>query len=143
PHRFRLVGPVQELFTDGWPVLFQVVAQAADGHSVDARATFVSLHPPQCFLQILSLAHLLHQSVGARWAFESIYRLGRFSPCPSGPSGFTRQRGSAVQSWLDILLRVVRETHGLLATPSRSGLRPSFPVRPIRLLRLSAPGVPH
>src|SRR5262249_54247069 len=26
----------------------------------------------------------------------------------------------------------VRETHGLLATPSRSGLEPSFPVRPIR-----------
>src|ERR1035438_1837147 len=36
-----------------------------------------------------------------------------------------------VQFDLDILLLVVLETHGLLASPSRSGLRPSFPAWPI------------
>ena len=113
-------------------MLFQVVGQAVDGDPIDARTTFVGLDPPQCFFQILSLTHLLHQSVGARWAFESIRRPGRFSPCPVHLSGFTRQRARAVQSRLDILLRVVLETHGLPAAPSRSGLQPSFPVRPIR-----------
>jgi site-specific DNA recombinase len=27
PHRLRLVGPVQQLFPDGWPVLFQVILE--------------------------------------------------------------------------------------------------------------------
>src|SRR5450631_1596268 len=51
---------------------------------------------------------------------------------PSRLSGFTRQRGREVQFDLDILLLVVLEIHGLLASPSRSGLRPPFPARPIR-----------
>ena len=70
PHRLRLIGPVQQMVSDGWPVLFQVVRDGADGHAIDTRTTFVGLDPPQCFLQILSLADLLHQSVGAGWAFE-------------------------------------------------------------------------
>src|SRR5262245_26444655 len=56
------------------------------------------------------------------------------APDASGPSrlsGFTRQRAREVQFDLDILLLVVLETHGLLAAPSRSGLRPSFPAWPI------------
>src|ERR1035438_2110136 len=59
------------------------------------------------------------------------FRSGRFSLFPSRPSGFTRQRRREVQFDLDILLLVVLETHGLLASPSRSGLRPSFPAWPI------------
>ena len=27
PHRLRLIGPAQQLFPDGWPVLFQIVRQ--------------------------------------------------------------------------------------------------------------------
>src|ERR1019366_7393396 len=40
-------------------------------------------------------------------------------------------RRREVQFDLGILLFVVLETHGLLASPSRSGLRPSFPAWPI------------
>jgi hypothetical protein len=119
-------------------VLFQVVRDAADGHPIDAGTPFVGLHSPQCFLQILSLTHLLHQSVGARWAFGFIRRHGRFSRCSFGISGFTRQRGRAVQLRLDVLLPVVLETHGLPASPSRSGLQSSFPARPIRCSAFSA-----
>src|SRR6266853_4650543 len=73
----------------------------------------------------------LFRSCRAGWVFGSIHHPGRFSPFPSGPSGFTRQHGREVQFNLDILLLVVLETHGLLASPSRSGLRPSFPAWPI------------
>ena len=103
-----------------------------DGHPVDARTTFIGLHLPQCCLQVFSLTYFLHQSIRAGWAFGSIRRPGRFSLFPSRLSGFTRQRRREVQLHLDILLLVVLEIHGLLASPSRSGLRPSFPARPIR-----------
>ena len=46
PYRLRFIGPVQQLFPDGEPVLLQVAAELADSHPVDPRATFVGLHPP-------------------------------------------------------------------------------------------------
>src|SRR5262249_57525143 len=58
--RLGFVGPTQQLFPNGWPVLFPVVGELIDGHPIDARATFVSLHLPQCFLQILWLTYFLH-----------------------------------------------------------------------------------
>src|ERR1022692_1475824 len=70
-------------------------------------------------------------SRNAGWVFGSSRRPGRLSPFPSRLSGFTRQRRREVQFDLGILLFVVLETHGLLASPSRSGLRPSFPAWPI------------
>src|SRR5215813_8438467 len=81
--------------------------------------------------QVFSLTYCLHQSIRAGWAFGSILRPGRLSLFPSRISGFTRQRRTEVQFHLDVLLLVVRETHGLLAAPSRSGLRPLFPAWPI------------
>src|SRR5262245_42252772 len=63
PYRFWFVGSVQQLFPDGWPMLFQVVGDSDDGHPVDARTTLISLHLPQCFLQIFSLTYFLHQSI--------------------------------------------------------------------------------
>src|SRR5262252_2046514 len=39
--RLRFVGFTQQLFPNGWPVLFQVVDELTDGHPVDARTTFV------------------------------------------------------------------------------------------------------
>src|ERR1039458_3070803 len=39
--------------------------------------------------------------------------------------------GARVLGWWGFLLFVVLETNGLLASPSRSGLRPSFPAWPI------------
>src|SRR5215469_2486275 len=131
PYRFRLIGPVQQLFPDGWPVLFQVVRDSADGHPINAWTTLIGLHLSQCFLQVVSLTYFLHQSIRAGWVFGSIRHPGRFSLFPSRPSGFTRQRRRKVQFELDMLLLVVLEAHGLLAAPSRSGLGPSFPARPI------------
>src|SRR5499433_3697492 len=46
--RLWFVGPAQQLFSNGWPVLSQVVGELTNGHPVDARATFVRLHLPQC-----------------------------------------------------------------------------------------------
>src|SRR5215471_163869 len=85
-------------------MLLQVILQADDAHAIDARTTSICPHLPQC---------------------------GRLSLFPSRISGFTRQRRREVQFHLDVLLLVVRETHGLLTAPSRSGLRPSFPAWPI------------
>src|SRR5262249_42580913 len=63
--------------------------------------------------------------------FGPIRRPGRFRLFPSRLSGFTRQHRREVQFELEVRLHVVRETPGLLAAPSRSGLRPSFSARPI------------
>jgi hypothetical protein len=122
PHRLRFVGPTQQLFSDRWPVLFQIVGELVNGDPVHSRATFITLHPPQCFLQAFSLTDFLHQSVGSSWAFGSTRRHQRFSLFSCDTSGFTRQRRREVQYHLDILLLVVFETHGLLTAPSRSGL---------------------
>src|SRR5215467_7731858 len=112
-------------------MLLQVILQADDAHAIDARTTSICPHLPQCSLQVFSLTYCLHQSIRAGWAFGSIRRPGRFSPFPSRLSSFTRKRRREVQFDLDVLLLVVLETHGLLASPSRSGLRPSFPAWPI------------
>src|SRR4029453_3438531 len=125
--RLRLVGPAQQLFSNGWPVLSQVVGELTNGHPVDASATFVSLHLPQCLLQILWLTYFFHQSIGSSWAFGSTCRRRRFSLFPSGISGFTRQHIRKVPLLRDILLLVVLEAHGLLTSPSRSGLQSPLP----------------
>ena len=112
-------------------MLLQVIFDADDGHPIDARTTFIGPHLPQCCLQVFSLTYFLHQSIRAGWVFGSIRRPGQLSRFPSRLSGFTRRRRREVQFHLDILLLVVLETHGLLASPSRSGLRPPFPAWPI------------
>src|SRR6266446_9621042 len=42
PHRLGFVGSIQQLFSDHWPVLFQVVGELIDGDSVHSRATFIT-----------------------------------------------------------------------------------------------------
>src|SRR5262249_17499527 len=111
--------------------LFQVVGELTDGHPVDARTTFVRLHLPQCFLQILWITYFLHQSIGSSGVFGSTCRRGRFSLFSSGFSGFTRQRIRKVPLLRDVLLLVVLEAHGLLTSPSRSGLQSPLPAWPI------------
>ena len=98
-------------------MLFQVVGDAVNGHPIDARATFISLHPPQCFLQVFPLTYFLHQSIRAGWAFGVIHRRERFGHFPSRFAGFTRWRGREVQFGLDILPHVAPEIHVLLASP--------------------------
>src|SRR5438128_4596973 len=132
----------QQLFSDRWPVLLQVVGDSADGHSIDARATFISLHLLQSLLQVFSLTYFLHQSVRAGWAFGVMPRRGRFGLFPSCFAGFTRWRRPEVQFSLDVLPLVAPEIHVLLASPSRSGLRPPFPAQPICFSTFRI-GVPH
>src|SRR6266567_2637240 len=91
-HRFRFVGPVQQLFPDDWPVLLQIVAKLIDHHPVDACATFVAHHLPQCFLQIPSLTYFLHDSTRIGWGFGLIHHRGRFDVFTSRLPGFTRRR---------------------------------------------------
>jgi len=61
-----------------WPVRPQVIRELLDGHSVDTRTALVRLDAMQCFLQVLSLTHCLHQRVGDRWAFGLALRHDRF-----------------------------------------------------------------
>src|ERR1700676_2521593 len=46
PYWLRYIGPVQQLFPDGEPVLLQVATELADGHPVDPSAPLVPLSPP-------------------------------------------------------------------------------------------------
>jgi site-specific DNA recombinase len=43
-HRLGSIGSAEELFSDGWPVLFQVSRQLLDSHPVDARTPLVGFH---------------------------------------------------------------------------------------------------
>src|ERR1700757_3792202 len=92
PYRFRFVGPVQQLLPNGRPVLLQIVAKLIDGHPVDARATFIAPHLPQCFLQVCSFTYVLHGSTRVGWAFGLTHRRWRFDVFPSRLPGFTRRR---------------------------------------------------
>jgi len=47
-------------------VLFQVAGDFIDGHPIEACITFISLHPPQCFLQVFS-THMLPPSIDSCW----------------------------------------------------------------------------
>ena len=142
PHRLRFVGSTQQLFSDHWPVLFQIVGELVNGDPVHSRATFITFHLPQCFLQVFSLTYFLHQSIRAGWAFGGMHRRGRFGLFPSRFAGFTRWRRREVQFSLDVLPLVAPEIHVLLASPSRSGLRPPFPAQPICFSTFRI-GVPH
>src|SRR5580700_11335401 len=82
PHRFRFVGPVQQLFPNSWPVLLQIVAELIDRHPVDAGATFIAPHLPQCFLQVCSLTYFLHHSNRVVWTFGLIHHRERFDVFP-------------------------------------------------------------
>ena len=141
PHRLRLVSPVQQLFPDGWPMLFQVVLQSDDGHPVDAWTTFIGPHLPQCCLQIFSLTYLLHQSIRAGWAFGFTRRHGRFRLFSRRLSGFTRQTRSPVPSGCSAACRPWASwPTGRSVSFGPSAIVPGLAYP---LLRLSAFGVPH
>src|ERR1019366_7419992 len=50
------------LFPDGWPMLFQIVGDSADGHPIDARATFIRIR-----LNANTTAGQLAQILGELW----------------------------------------------------------------------------
>src|SRR5208337_5386443 len=119
-----------------------LVDNSPDGHAIDARTTFISLHLLQCLLQVFSFTDFLHQSIRAGWAFGVMHRRERFGLFPFRFAGFTRWRRREVQFYLDVLPLVTPEIHVLLAAPSRSGLRSSFPAPPICCSTFRI-GVPH
>src|SRR5262245_66248719 len=59
PHRLRPVGPVEQLFPDGWPVLTQVVSGLVDGPAIDAGASLVGADLMARPFEVLLFAHLL------------------------------------------------------------------------------------
>src|SRR5258705_553966 len=117
PHRSRFVSPVQQLLPNSRPVLLQIVAELVDRHPVDARATFVAPHLPQCFLQVCSFTCVLHDTTRVGWAFGLTHHRERFDVFPSRLPGFTRRRRREVQSQLDIQPLVALEIHVLFASP--------------------------
>src|ERR1700757_5239846 len=58
--RLRLVGSVEQLRPNAWPVLTQVVPGVADGHPIDAGTALVLANAFLRSYEILSIAHLLH-----------------------------------------------------------------------------------
>src|SRR3954471_24131670 len=61
PHRLRPVGPVEQLFPDGWPLVTQVVPGLVDGPAIDAGTALVGADSMPRIFEILSFADLLHQ----------------------------------------------------------------------------------
>ena len=59
---------------------------------VDARATFVAPHLPQCFLQVCSFTYFLHDTTRVGWAFGLTHRREQFDVFSSRLPGFTRRR---------------------------------------------------
>jgi hypothetical protein len=88
-HRLRLIGPVQQLFPDGWPMLFQVIWQLLDGHSIHASASLVGLDSLQCLLAVFPPADFLHQLFGDGRAFDPALSRRRFDPFLKALRGFT------------------------------------------------------
>jgi len=113
PHRLRPIGPAQQLGANRWPLRLQVDRQLFDGHPVDAGASFVASDSSEGLLQILPVAHLLHQHGGCR-AFGSARRRGRFDPLRHVPASFTRLRRVEGQRELDWLSRGAHEIRVLL-----------------------------
>jgi hypothetical protein len=70
-------------------VLLQIVAELIDRHPVDAGATFVAPHLPQCLLQVCSFTYFLHDSTRVGWAFGFTHHRERFDVFPSRLPGFT------------------------------------------------------
>src|SRR5271169_3538723 len=58
--RLRLIGSLEQLRPDAWPVLTQVVLSVIDGHPIHAGTTFVPSNAFPRSYEILSLTHLLH-----------------------------------------------------------------------------------
>src|SRR4029077_9049828 len=126
PHRFRFVSPVQQLLPNSRPVLLQIVAELIDRHPVDARATFVAPHLPQCFLQVCSFTCVLHDTICVGWAFGLTHHRERFDVFPSRLPGFTRRCRCEVQPQLDIQPLVALAIHVLLASPLVRAFRHRF-----------------
>jgi hypothetical protein len=88
-NRLRLIRPAQQLFPDRWPLLFQLLRQLLDGHSVHTGASFVGLDSCQCLPAVFPLADFLHQLFADGPAFCPALPPEPFGPFPEAIRGFT------------------------------------------------------
>ena len=119
-YRLRFVGAAKQLGSDFRPMRPKVAWQFLDSHPVDARLTLVRLDLSQCRLQVILLAHLLHQEPRRRQAFVLSFRHGRFRPFARRARGFTLCRLREGQETLDIPLLFAHESRELLTFPFTS-----------------------
>src|SRR6202451_382773 len=116
PHRLWLVSAVKQPGSDREPVLLQVGREIADGHSVETRRTFVTLHLRQRFLQVLTLENCFHRRPCDRRAFETGFTRACFGLLGGDASGFTLRSGAQVQFDLIFLPHGLHEIAALLTT---------------------------
>src|SRR3989442_14799972 len=88
-HRLWLVGPTQQLFPYGEPVLLQVVRKISDFHAVDSRTSFVRFDSLVCLPAVFPLADFFHQLLVASWTFGFAFRRARFGPFLRSLRSFT------------------------------------------------------
>jgi hypothetical protein len=130
PDWLRPVGSAEQLRPDIWPMLTQVTLGIFDGHPIDARSAFVASHALPRAHEVFSFAHLFHEMHRCCRAFGLRYRHARFGPGVADDRGFTPASRRPVRLLPIVLPRSAHKMPVLLATPNRSGLRPSFLVRP-------------
>src|SRR5262249_6223583 len=136
--RLRLIGPLEQLVPNGWPVFPKVAHGSLDGHAIDAGTTLVLPNALPRSFEVVTFAHFLHEPFIKCRALGFPFRHGRFGPSSIGSWGFTPVARRGGQMVLDFRPHSAHEIRVLLTTSDRSGLRPAFPARPIRCLRLSA-----
>src|SRR6266404_6894904 len=102
-----------------------MVIRSTPGPPLFCRTRFHAL------TRFLSVAHLLRQLFRHCRAFGCWLRHEWFGPLVTVDRGFTPTTRFQGQCVLDLLPLSTHESPVLLATPNRSGLRPSFPARPI------------
>ena len=91
-----------------------------NGHPIHSRTSLVGLDSSQCFFEIFSLDHLLHQPFGFSRAFRPALRRKRFGPSLDSPRSFTPLRCRKGQFVLDFLPLFAHESRCLLALPFKS-----------------------
>src|SRR5215472_10301254 len=92
PHRLRLIGPAQQLFPYGWPMLFEELRQFVDGHPIHARPSVPRFAASDSVPSADTLgASLLLSSVKANssWFFcrLSLMSCAAYLPFPLTPCG--------------------------------------------------------
>src|ERR1700740_993903 len=88
-HRLWLVGPAQQLFPYGGPVLLQVARELADFHAIDSRTSFVRFDSLVSLPAVSPLADFFHQLLVTSWTFGFAFRRERFGPFPRRLRSFT------------------------------------------------------
>src|ERR1700704_6375449 len=88
-YRLWLVGPTQQLFPYGGPVLLQVARELSDFHAVDSRTSFARFDSLVSLPTVFPLADFFHQLLVTSWTFGFAFRRARFGPFPRSLRSFT------------------------------------------------------